>query len=571
MPIDLRKFVFLKALFAVTLVFAAASIARSATDDFNFETKNFQLGRWSPKDLSYERGMTKIKTIDEWFYGLPLPDREKHFSDYKLHRNRLFLVTQEKRLLAQVQPSLRQAALGSSGTGKAFQREQSRQLAALRKMSEVLLDSPENLNRQLFVSLSDIEAALPFEFRRTERSLGSSLSNSVSKSGGDGAFGDSFSKLGRGSVGGQLSGLQALSFRQILSEVDCGQDKKCLSKIAEDRKMVLKQENQKMELVRFYAESLEKKKRDEILSRPVCKSLEVESGNLSDEFDPKKNPKTSKILNELKVSNVASDRRSNDLSSWYGEPTTQWNPGRSGPTATCVGHAIAGNVAAALYKEKLIKIPGISRSKNISPDQAYGMAKVKEDHKYGETTFEPDPSKPGYCDPSSYRADPYEGMESMIDSMAAFKTVPLCTTSQSQRTKDLFRIDKFSAAEFTSGDKKPGFAFFKAMIDSGNPPIVGVDSDARIESAGWLKITSGGLFTHVLNLVGYDEGVDPMTLCPARFFIVRDSLGKQKIHYKITAENLLAHLDGVYHASKVSEVESVDPVAKPVTNSPTAQ
>jgi hypothetical protein len=119
---------------------------------------------------------------------------------------------------------------------------------------------------------------------------------------------------------------------------------------------------------------------------------------------------------------------------------------------------------------------------------------------------------------------------SMVDAMTAFKTVPLCTKSQSQATKDMFRIDKFSSAEFGAKDKKPGFEFFQAQIDSGNPPIVGMDSDSRIESAGWLKITSGGRFTHVINVVGYSEGVDPMTLCPTKYFIVRDSLGR---HMKV--------------------------------------
>ena len=58
--------------------------------------------------------------------------------------------------------------------------------------------------------------------------------------------------------------------------------------------------------------------------------------------------------------------------------------------------------------------------------------------------------------------------------------------------------------------------------------------------------------------------IDPMTLCPTRYFITRDSLGKRKIHYKITESNLLEHMNGIYHISKIhSEIGRTRQGVKP--------
>jgi hypothetical protein len=81
----------------------------------------------------------------------------------------------------------------------------------------------------------------------------------------------------------------------------------------------------------------------------------------------------------------------------------------------------------------------------------------------------------------------------VTESIEASKSIPLCSSSRTEATKETYKIDKFSGVEFDRLDKRPSFEVIKAMIDSGNPPIIGVDSDARIENAGWLKITPRGV------------------------------------------------------------------------------
>jgi hypothetical protein len=92
------------------------------------------------------------------------------------------------------------------------------------------------------------------------------------------------------------------------------------------------------------------------------------------------------------------------------------------------------------------------------------------------------------------------------------------------------------------------------LIDNGRPPIVVIDSDVRLTSPGWINIQPGSGITHVINVVGYGEDINPFTLCPTRYLLVRDSLGKEQIHYKIPADNFLEHTLEIHEISKVHEM-----------------
>lgn len=139
------------------------------------------------------------------------------------------------------------------------------------------------------------------------------------------------------------------------------------------------------------------------------------------------------------------------------------------------------------------------------------------------------------------------GLGSMKQTLLSLRSIQLCEKSAAAMFTRKFRVEKFSLAEFGATEKKPSFEFFKALVDSGHPPIVQVDSDKRNENSNWLEIESGGRSAHVLNVVGYDEVLDPLTLCFSKVFIVRDSLGKKTIEYRVSATNLIEHLQGVRH------------------------
>lgn len=534
-----------------------------AESKYNFSTDTFQLGQWSPKTLSFEQGLRKIKLMDDWFYRLPTSERQKVLDDYVVNRNRLFIVTQEKRMTSELQPTFSDTAFGVDAGVKEVKRETSRQRATMQQVSGQILDDTEALKKGIFNSLDDISGALPADMKGAGgANFGSSFSKSVSKSA---MFGSAVSKVGRGDIDDLLQGGYGYLFEQSMAEIDCQGDKKCQARKDKLKKDLVERKKQREEREAQRAAAREKAKRDAIVegTNRACKKLESAPDNFKDFFDSSKNPKIAQFLKDTEIPQTLSARTSNDLSSWYSEPYTQWPEGGGRPTATCVGHAIASNAMAALYKKNWIKIRAVNKPKDISPDHTYSAAKATEQNaeikKEPSVSSEevdrdypkPDPSKNGYCDPKSYEVSPYEGIMSVTESIGAFKSIPLCSSSRTQTTKETYKVDKFSGVEFDLGDKRPSFEVIKAMIDSGNPPILGVDSDARIENAGWLKITPRGVFRHVLNVVGYDEGIDPMTLCPTKYFIVRDSLGKQKVHYKIAANNLLDHMDGIYQISKI--------------------
>lgn len=541
----------------ITLIVTCSSA--SAESKYNLSTDTFQLGQWSPKTLSLEQGLRKIKLMDDWFYGLPISERQKVLDDYVVNRNRLFIVTQEKRMSSELQPKFSDTAFGMDTGVKEVKREISRQRSTMQQVSGRILDDTEALKKGIFNSLDDISGALWEDMKGAGgANFGSAFSKSGSKSS---MFGSAVSKVGRGDIDDLLQG--GYLFDQFMAKIDCKGNKKCQAQKDKIKKGILERKKQS-EVRRTVAR--EKAKQDAIVegTNHACKKLESTFDNFKDFFDSSKNPKIAQFLKDTNIPQTLSTKTSNDLSSWYAEPYTQWPEDGGPPTATCVGHAIAANAMAALYKKNWVKIRAVNKPKDISPEHTYSAAKATEKNAEMKTKFsenppgevdqdypKPDPSKNGYCDPKSYEVNPYEGIMSVTESIGAFKSIPLCSSSRTQTTKETYKVDKFSGVEFYHGDKRPSFEVVKAMIDSGNPPIVGVDSDSRIENAGWLKITPRGVFRHVLNVVGYDEGIDPMTLCPTKYFIVRDSLGKQKIHYKIAANNLLDHIDGIYQISKI--------------------
>ena len=97
------------------------------------------------------------------------------------------------------------------------------------------------------------------------------------------------------------------------------------------------------------------------------------------------------------------------------------------------------------------------------------------------------------------------------------------------------------------------FPLLKSMIDHRMPPVLLISSDARKEAEDWISITKNGRFAHVFVVVGYGiDDIDPFTLRKGPYFLVRDSLASQPIHYKVSAKNLLDHSLGIF---KVSQLE----------------
>ncbi|MBK8205126.1 MAG: hypothetical protein IPK68_23475 [Bdellovibrionales bacterium] len=103
-------------------------LAESRYDFFN---ETFQIGPWTPETLSLTEGLKKIKLIDDWFYSLPVPERRKVLDQYVINRNRLFIIAQEKRLIADLQSISNDTIFGSASGLKRLEEELVTQLTTL--------------------------------------------------------------------------------------------------------------------------------------------------------------------------------------------------------------------------------------------------------------------------------------------------------------------------------------------------------------------------------------------------------------------------------------------------------
>ncbi len=272
------------------------------------------------------------------------------------------------------------------------------------------------------------------------------------------------------------------------------------------------------------------KKLQTTIARPSCdENLETSSST-----------KKEKLLAELGIKKWRPSSTSRDLSAYYGAPKTQWR--EEYPGVKCVGYAIAGDLEVELNRNKLTSLS----NSTVSGDLTYAVA--KEAQGQGQRKGK------DYCDPSTYDDDS-DGLL-FPETFEALKHRPICVGKQK------YNITEFKFIELENGEKQPfDYNFFRALIDNKMPPVISINSDSRTESADWISITNAGKYRHALNVVGYGEDIHPETLCKVHYFIVRDSLGKKLIHYKIRADNLLEHLDGVYKVTGVKEFSGTLPNA----------
>jgi hypothetical protein len=179
--------VFLK----ILIFFVYCNPARATDYEFSMET--FQLGRWSPKSLSYEQGLSKIESLDKW-WGSLTPDQKNEFATaYTLNRNRLFLVTQEKRLKAEIDQPIDPLELARDqiqpswiAAGRdVLQQDRKEVYSDLLTLNRMALSETEALSGKRLQGLEDISKIGLKDL--SGANLAPSFSKSVSKSGGSSA------------------------------------------------------------------------------------------------------------------------------------------------------------------------------------------------------------------------------------------------------------------------------------------------------------------------------------------------------------------------------------------------
>ena len=221
-----------------------------------------------------------------------------------------------------------------------------------------------------------------------------------------------------------------------------------------------------------------------------------------------------------------------DLSALY--ITTPISQGKS---KTCVGFALASDIEFELHKTHALE-----PAEFLSPWSVYASLRYLEEERQIPPCFELE----------SLSNTIEQGLWDIDAGIRSFDGVtdnPFCLINHSG-PKHFGFVSVNSIEEYTG---KISFLLLKTLIDHNKPPIVKIRSDARQEAENWIKITPNGSSAHVLVVVGYGTNeIDPFTLRKGPYFIVRDSLGQQPIHYKVRAQNLLKYSFGLL---KISQLE----------------
>ena len=238
------------------------------------------------------------------------------------------------------------------------------------------------------------------------------------------------------------------------------------------------------------------------------------------------------FLNALEIDNQIDDSIYRDLSTLYRNA-----PPSQGKSKACVGFALASDIEFELHKTHALEPAEL-----LSPWSVYANLRYLEEERQTPSCFELE----------SLSNTIKQGLWDMDIGIRSFDGVtdnPFCLINHSG-PKHFGFVSVNSIEEYTG---EISFLLLKTLIDHNKPPIVEIRSDAMQEAEDWIKITPQGSSAHVLFVVGYGTNeIDPFTLRKGPYFIVRNSLGQQPIHYKVRAQNLLKQAFGLL---KISQLE----------------
>ena len=240
------------------------------------------------------------------------------------------------------------------------------------------------------------------------------------------------------------------------------------------------------------------------------------------------------VLDRLGISGQTLYFAQRDLSNLY-----RTAPASQQKSAACVGFALAFDMEFELNRKHQLR-----SNESLSPWSVYAALRYNEDNIQTPDCLELD----SLADTIS------EGtweMDVGINLPGGFTSQNFCLTSSSRDTTNHTGNVSIKNMERYIGEVS--FPLLKSMIDHRMPPVLLIDSDAREEAEDWININRNGSFAHVFVVVGYGtDDIDPFTLRTGPYFLVRDSLASQPIHYKVSAKNLLDHSLGIF---KVSQLE----------------
>jgi hypothetical protein len=205
-------------------------------------------------------------------------------------------------------------------------------------------------------------------------------------------------------------------------------------------------------------------------------------------------------------------------------------------TAMCAGYAISSDMESILN--------GIIQTAKVSADYTYTIL--------SQSQPDSEVKRAGLCNLIGVRADPLAGVASMANALETLTKSPTCSTNEEsdhRLTKTQYNISSFKSLKVDN----PSFDFFRELLSAGVTPMVVISSEKRKERENWLYLERGGEYKHIVNVVGYGKEREPNCLDNVDYLIVRDSLGKTPIHYRVSAEAFSVMAQEIHKVTGVKE------------------
>jgi hypothetical protein len=296
---------------------------------------------------------------------------------------------------------------------------------------------------------------------------------------------------------------------------------------------------------------------------------------------PERNVAANKFLKEVSAHSDAVKKQSVDLSDKFHSPLSQ------GKLFSCVAHALASDMGthvaeapSANYGYALLSWGQMLLdeelgaenldSGKISPAQAKKAAEAIA----GPENF-PDNLKQLWAEIGTAQGQNGAPAEQVANrgisfdlAEAIFKKQGLPSEKNHPSVSDNFIPQSLNQV----GDRKyvlkqvkrlgdsPTVEEVRKMLDHGQPFQMVIASDARYIQEDWVRIDPyHGSIPHVFNVVGYDEGIDPLDNKRKPFLWIRDSFTPGKFHYKASVESILPYAMELLRVTEVGELK------KPVT------
>lgn len=253
----------------------------------------------------------------------------------------------------------------------------------------------------------------------------------------------------------------------------------------------------------------------------------------------KDDPKVSKFFKEVGAANPKFKMKKNvDFSQKFYAPENQGQTGACSAYATVADIEATGNTPklseGAVYSSIARRNWKVDANKSdlkwLSEINSSDLAEAKSQLKYEGVFFEEwNKDKKTLVIPESKGSFDKEFLNDFKNAKSSYQITQTASVERNE-SEGRLNVDLVS---------------MKKLLSAGITPTAWIDSDKRSNFEEWTRIERGGGSQHLINIVGYDEGVDPSDGKRKSYFIVRDSLDKRGIHSKIPAENLLENLTGL--------------------------